>query len=91
MLVVQGLGAVADQQHEHGGAEEEQHGEVQVMEAADQRRAGRGKHAAARSEPELRNHPTQTHRQASHQTPEGTLELESAGEMSDERPSIKFE
>ena len=75
VLVVQGLGAVADQQHQHGGAEEEQHGKVQVVDAADHRRAGRGEKAATRTEPELWNHPTQAHRQASHQTPECTLVL----------------
>lgn len=73
MLVVYGLGAVADQQHQHWRTEEEYDSKVEVMDPTHQERAVGGEDAAAGTEPELRQHPTQTHQQATYQAPECTL------------------
>lgn len=43
------------------------------MDPTHQERAVGGEDAAAGTEPELRQHPTQTHQQATYQAPECTL------------------
>lgn len=79
VFVLYGPAAAADHQHQHGGAEEEYDGEVEVVDAAQQERAGGREDAAARTEPELGQHAAQTHQQAAYQAPERTLEGSGGG------------
>lgn len=64
---------MADHQHQHRRAEEEDDSKVEVMDPAHQERAVGGEDAAAGPEPELWQHPTQAHQQAANQAPERTL------------------
>lgn len=59
---------------DHDGSEAaQQYGKVEVVDAA-QHRGGRVHHATPGGrEGELQHHPTHTHHQAHHQTPEGPL------------------
>lgn len=50
------------------------------MDPAHQERAVGGEDAAASTKPELRQHPTQTHQQATYQAPERTLVVRAYGE-----------
>lgn len=75
MLVLYGLGAVADHQHQYWCTEEEYDSKVEVMDPTHQERAVRGENTVAGTEPELRQQPTQTYHQATYQAPEGTLEV----------------
>lgn len=52
------------------------------MDPAHQERAVRGENTAAGTEPELRQHPTEAHRQATYQAPERTLEEKGDGKSS---------
>lgn len=79
MLILYGLGAVADHQHQHRRTEEEDDSKVEVMDPTHQERAVGGEYTAAGTEPELRQHPTQTHHQAAYQAPERTLEVKAGG------------
>lgn len=76
MLVLYGLRAVADQQHQRRCAEEEDDCKVEVMDPTHHERAVGGEDTAASAEPELGQHPTQTHHQAADQAPESTLEVQ---------------
>jgi len=79
MLILYRFGAAADQQHQHGRTEEEYDGEMQVVDSAYEERALRRENATARAKPELRQHPTQTHRKTAYQAPESTLEVKTDG------------
>lgn len=72
--VVDGLGAEADQQHQSRRTEEEDDGEVQVVDPTDQSRAAGRENTAARPEPELGQHPAQPHQQTPQQAPERPLD-----------------
>lgn len=75
MLILYWLGAIADHQHQHWCTEEEYDSKVEVMNPTHQVRAVRGENTAAGTEPELGQHPAQTHPQAAYQAPERTLEV----------------
>lgn len=75
MLIIYGLFAIADQQHQRCCAEEEDNGKVEVMDPTHQVRAAGGENTAASTKPELGQHPTQTHPQTTNQAPEGTLQV----------------
>jgi hypothetical protein len=61
MYVVYGRCTVADKQHQDGGAEEEQHSEVEVMDPTHQSGAVWGEQAAAWAKPKLWQHTAQPH------------------------------
>lgn len=73
MLAWDGRCAQRDHEGEEAGADEEQDGEVEVVDAAEERGAGRGAYAAPGAEGELGNQACQTHQQAPDQSPEGAL------------------
>lgn len=79
MSVINGLAAAADHQHQNRGAREEYDPKVKVMDATHQERTVGRVNAAASTEPELRNHATQAHDQASHQAPERPLQVKVGG------------
>lgn len=79
MLIVDGLRGVADHQHQQRRAEEEYDPKVEVMDPTHYERAAGGEDTAASPEPELRQHPTQTHHQAADQAPERPLEEKADG------------
>lgn len=79
MLILYGLGAVADHQHQYRGTEEEDDSKVEVMDPTHQERAVGRENTAAGTKPELRQHPTQTHHQAAYQAAERTLEVKAGG------------
>lgn len=73
MLARDGLCAQGDHQGEEAGAGEQHDGEVEVMHAAQERRARGGPDAAARPKGELGNEARQAYQQATDQSPEGAL------------------
>ena len=73
MLARDGRCAQRDHEGEEAGADEEQDGEVEVVDAAEESGAPRGAHAAAGAEGELGNQACQAHQQAPDQSPEGAL------------------
>lgn len=73
MLIINGLGAVADQQHQHCRTEEQYDGKVEVMNPTHQEGAARGENTAAGAKPELRQHSRETHHQTTYQAPKSTL------------------
>lgn len=79
MSLISGLAAAADHQHQNRGAREEYDPKMKVMDPAHQERTVGRVDAAAGSEPELGNHATQAHDQASHQAPERPLQVKVGG------------
>lgn len=82
MLAGDGCCAQGDCDGEEARADEEHHGKVEVVHAAEEHRARRGLHTAARAKGELRNKSCQPHKQAPNQSPEGALPGESVSASS---------
>lgn len=79
VLVVDGPGAAADQQHQNRGAQEEQDSKMEVMDPTHQERTAGRVNAAAGTEPELGDHSAEAHGQASYQAPERPLQVKTEG------------